>query len=182
MIKDEHMEEFFDKLRAEGVKNLLDKAEPDAKPIVKVQFYNPGSGYLSKTIYEYFIGSDVKLDIGKTYYIENEAKFKYLNPVRVIGLARNSSRATHSIVKASLYNEIKTPAVVSIPAGIVPEKVVFDEEKGVTVILWTKDVKTILHLAPGDTFDKEKAIALGYMKLMMGNRSKFNEVIKKFCE
>ena len=102
--------------------------------------------------------------------------------MRVIGLARNSSRATHSIVKASLYNEIKTPAVVSIPAGIVPEKVVFDEEKGVTVILWTKDVKTILHLAPGDTFDKEKAIALGYMKLMMGNRSKFNEVIKKFCE
>ena len=43
-------------------------------------------------------------------------------------------------------------------------------------------MKTILHLAPGDTFDKEKAIALGYMKLMMGNRSKFNEVIKKFCE
>ena len=158
---------------------------PDEQVIVKVRFYTPASKQWSNTIYEYFIKPNIKMKVGGLYLIENESGFKYTNPVKVIGFSNTVGKATHYIAKATSYKEKEKETSVEftkIPVGLVPQKVVFDVEKGVTVVIWTKGLKTKLRLARGDVFDKEKAIALAYMKLMMGNKSKFNEVIKKFCE
>ena len=62
------------------------------------------------------------------------------------------------------------------------EKVIFNKEKRTTVVIWKDGIKTIIKCHKDDIWDEEKAIALCYMKRMLGNRSYFNEVLEKYCE
>ena len=41
--------------------------------------------------------------------------------------------------------------------------------------------KTIVKCQNGETWDPEKALALCYMKRVLGNRGSFNETLKKYC-
>ena len=61
------------------------------------------------------------------------------------------------------------------------EKVFFDEEKKVTVVLWKNGIRTKVTCHPQDTYDKEKALALCYMKYYFHNRGAFNNVLKEYC-
>lgn len=48
-----------------------------------------------------------------------------------------------------------------------------------TIVLWKDGTKTVVKCQNGETFDKEKGIALCFMKKALGNTSNFNNVIKK---
>lgn len=61
------------------------------------------------------------------------------------------------------------------------QNVYFNEEKGTTCVVWDDGKKTLVHCSPNDTWDKEKALALCYMKRVLGNRGSFNETLKKYC-
>ena len=58
----------------------------------------------------------------------------------------------------------------------------FNEEKGTSVALWEDGTKTKIKCQPGDTFDKEKAVALCYMKKYFGNNGSYNEILKKWVK
>lgn len=58
------------------------------------------------------------------------------------------------------------------------ERVIFNPPA--TIAFWNDGVKTIVKCHKEDTYDKEKGIALCYMKRMFGNDGSFNEVLKKF--
>lgn len=51
--------------------------------------------------------------------------------------------------------------------------------KPATIILWRNGDKTVVKCQKGDKFDKEKGIALCFMKYVLGNKSNFNEIIKE---
>lgn len=55
----------------------------------------------------------------------------------------------------------------------------FNEKKGVTVVKWSDGTITKVTLQNDDVWDREKGIALCYMKKMCGNNSSFNEVFRK---
>ena len=59
------------------------------------------------------------------------------------------------------------------------EKVIFNDPA--TIVIWSNGDKTVVRCQPGDTFDKEKGIALAVTKYVFGNKSKYNEIIKKFA-
>lgn len=61
-----------------------------------------------------------------------------------------------------------------------PKKIIFNGPA--TIILWDDGTKTVVKCQDGDTFDKEKGIALCFMKKSLGNRSNFNKIFKKYLE
>lgn len=60
------------------------------------------------------------------------------------------------------------------------KKVIFNEPA--TIIYWSNGDKTVVKCQDGDTFDKEKGIALAVMKYVFGNKSNYNEILKKHTE
>lgn len=57
-------------------------------------------------------------------------------------------------------------------------KVIFNNPA--TVVIWNDDTKTVVKCQEGDTFDKEKGLALCIAKKALGNTSRFNNTFKKW--
>ena len=127
--------------------------------------------------YNYFTNLD--LVVGGKYNIVADNKQTYDNPVVIIRCYEILSSAYdykykfRTITSAKLLNGIARP-----DDGL--DKVIFNE--GVTIAIWKDGTKTIIRCQEGDTFDKEKAIALCYMKKALGNRGSFNETLKRWVK
>ena len=61
-----------------------------------------------------------------------------------------------------------------------PKKVIFHDPA--TIVYWPDETKTVVKCGEDDIYDKEKGLALCYMKKILGNKGNFNEVLKKWCE
>ena len=48
-----------------------------------------------------------------------------------------------------------------------------------TIVFWKDGTKTVVKCQDGETFDPEKGVALCYMKKALGNKSNFNNTLKK---
>lgn len=133
--------------------------------IVTVKFNGVGK--------EYTYITNLNLEVGKSYDIVADGITTYRSPVTVVCIGKD-----HCYVG---WREI-TKAIPTARPKDGLKKVVFDEEAGVTVALWCDGTKTIVRCQEGDTFDKEKAVALCYMKKVLGNRGSFNETLKKWTK
>jgi len=51
-----------------------------------------------------------------------------------------------------------------------------------TIIIWKNGDKTVVKCSEKDTYDKEKGIALCYMKRIHGNSSRYYDIIKQFTK
>lgn len=60
------------------------------------------------------------------------------------------------------------------------KQVIFNDPA--TVVIWSDDRKTVVKCQEGDTFDKEKGLAMAICKRLYGNESNFNNLIKKWTE
>jgi len=63
-----------------------------------------------------------------------------------------------------------------IKSGI--KKIIFNPPA--TIICWLDGTKTVVKCQPGDVFDKEKGIALAFMKKMLGNKGNYNNVFREW--
>lgn len=59
-----------------------------------------------------------------------------------------------------------------------PKKVIFSNPA--TIVLWWDDTKTVVKCSPNDTYDKEKGLALCYMKKLLGNDNRFHKKFKQY--
>ena len=121
----------------------------------------------------------LNLMIDGRYDIVADNKKSYDNPVTIVCIRDErevyNAGALRVITSAKLLDGTARP-----DDGV--EKFIFNEEEGVTVVIWKDGTKTIIRCQEGDTFDKEKAIALCYMKKALGNRGSFNETLKKWTK
>lgn len=140
---------------------------------VSVKFNGSGKEYWYKT--------QLVLKVGKTYTIIVDNKENYRNTPVVVTCIMDINPGTDMSYK-SVRTITKTVEVKGRRPNDRLKKVVFDESAGVTVALWDDGTKTIIRCQEGDTFDKEKAIALCYMKKTLGNRGSFNETLKKWVK
>ncbi len=136
--------------------------------IVSVKFSNYGKNYA------YF--TDKNLMVGATYEIVADGTTTYNNPVIVTGYLDSVPKGIQlrTITSAKLLNAPKRPESKI-------KKVIFNEEKLTTVVLWTDGTKTIVKCQPGDTFNKETGIAMAFMKRCYGNRGCYNEEFKRWA-
>lgn len=76
----------------------------------------------------------------------------------------------------ALKNFITEPRLYRAKSKI--EKVIFNDPA--TIVLWSDKTKTVVKCQPGDTYDKEKGLALCIAKKYLGNKGNFNGVFKKW--
>lgn len=73
----------------------------------------------------------------------------------------------------------REPRQVNWETLITPERVIFNEPA--TIVFWSDGTKTTVKCHKDDGYDKEKGLAMAFMKRMYGNDGYFNEIIKKWC-
>lgn len=64
------------------------------------------------------------------------------------------------------------------PLSFEIEKVVFNDPA--TIVVWKDQTKTVVKCQEGDEFDPEKGLAMAIAKKALGNKSNFNNTIKKW--
>ena len=60
------------------------------------------------------------------------------------------------------------------------KKVIFNNPA--TIVLWNDGTKTVVKCQEGDTYDKEKGLALCIAKKALGNKGNFNNEFKRWVE
>ena len=60
------------------------------------------------------------------------------------------------------------------------EKVIFNDPA--TIVLWKDGTKTVVKCNKGDTYSKETGLVMCIAKKALGNKSNFNNVIKKWLK
>lgn len=60
------------------------------------------------------------------------------------------------------------------------EKVIFNDPA--TIVLWEDGSKTVVKVQDGDTFDKEKGLAMALLKKIFGNNGSYYKEIKRWTE
>jgi hypothetical protein len=58
------------------------------------------------------------------------------------------------------------------------KKVIFNDP--LTIVLWNNGDKTIVKCQEGDIYDPEKGLAMAICKYTYGNKSRYNEIFKKW--
>lgn len=60
------------------------------------------------------------------------------------------------------------------------KKIIFNNPA--TIVYWEDGTKTVVKCGDGDTWDKEKGLAMCFTKKALGNKGNFNEKIKKYLK
>ena len=132
---------------------------------------------------EYLYKAEKELPVGAICKIVADDTTAYKNPVR-ISREFTVQEAEHLVERTGMnlrtITEYKIIRGAARPSDRI-DKVYFNKEKGTTCVIWDDGKKTIVHCSPNDTWDEEKALALCYMKRVLGNRGSFNETLKKYC-
>lgn len=131
----------------------------------------------TEKLYVYYCAKNVHLQIGSKYTITADGVTEYKNPITVV--------KTNEIAPTNVGNIRTITSATMIGGAPRPDdrikQVIFNKEKLTTVVLWADGQKTIIKCQEGDVFDEEKALALCYMKRVLGNRGSFNETLRKYC-
>lgn len=56
------------------------------------------------------------------------------------------------------------------------QSILANHEKNAFTVVWEDGTHTMIHLQPGDTWDNEKALAMCYVKHIMGDTGSFNDI------
>lgn len=131
---------------------------------------------------EYLYKAEKELPVGAICKIVADNITDYKNPVK-IGRQISADEANHLIARTGI--KVRTITNYRIIQGAARpsdriSKVYFNKEKRTTCVIWDDGTKTIVRCAPCDTWDEEKALAICYMKRVLGNRGSFNETLKKW--
>lgn len=60
------------------------------------------------------------------------------------------------------------------------KKVIFNNPA--TIVIWEDGTKTVVKCGKDDVYDKEKGLALCFMKKALGNKGNFNNTIKEYVK
>ena len=127
---------------------------------------------------QYEFLSDLDLVIGGIYKITADEIYPYNNPVQVLKTGNNSRYERNLLRIITAANSISLPKRKPNPIA----RVIFNEDKKCTIVIWIDGTKTKVFCQEGDTFDKEKGIMACFFKRFFDNRGYYNEYIKNWTE
>lgn len=64
-------------------------------------------------------------------------------------------------------------------AELTPVNVIFNPPA--TIVFWEDGEKTVVKCGEGETYDKEKGLAMAFCKRVWGNKGRFNTMFEKWC-
>lgn len=116
------------------------------------------------------MGPSIKFDFSKDVFITNNEGVKI--PLRVESINYDYNLCYPEIRASLIYQK------ALYPGGEIIKDVIFNNPA--TIVLWKDGTKTVVKCQEGDTYDKEKGLALCIAKKYLGNKGNFNEVFKKW--
>lgn len=147
--------------------------------ITVITFGNSEKPYLYKT--------KLNLIEGAKYRITNEHWNNYDGAIvtcKKFYKNINTIEYNKLMIDPSILKEIIMVECIGAPKPNPPYRIqnIYENfEKGTTTVLWDDGDKTIIRCNPEDEWDREKAIAIAYMKKHFDNRGCYNDEIKKWC-
>lgn len=128
----------------------------------------------------YLYKSNLNLIENGIYKIIADDVTEYETPVEIIKRRNIKDKNDYK----GKVREITSAKLISAPkrkdSGI--KEVFFNEDKRTTCVLWKDGTRTIVKCNENDSWDKEKALSICYMKKFFDNKGYFNEVLKKYCK
>lgn len=124
---------------------------------------------LSREDCQFGLNSDMKKFAGKVVTIKS------------IGKINDDMYSIHIVEDPNCYSWDERCFDLKLTAdkgGI--SRVIFNEPA--TIVFWDDGEKTVVKCQNDEPYDKEKGLALCYMKKTLGNKSNFNNVFKQFIE
>ena len=95
----------------------------------------------------------------------------------------NCINKNDSATKAEILstNATSIPKAVPKPTNYLPEikNVKFDGPA--TIVFWADRTKTVVKCQDGDDYSEEVGLAMCIVKKVFGNKSKYNDIFKKWC-
>ena len=144
--------------------------------VVSVRFKRSNDGEYAGKTYDYCIGSNINMSIGGVYDITADGDRTYSSPVKVISFKETSD------VK-DLRTITKAICIEGAPRAKIPvKKVVFNEKKRTTTVVWESGRVATIHCAEGDEWDEEKALALCIVKGLCQNKSYYNDYMRDWIK
>lgn len=89
---------------------------------------------------------------------------------------RNDAATYWRVASGYSSNAVTQPK----PSNFEIEKVVFNDPA--TIVIWKDKTKTVVKCQEGDEFDPEKGLAMAITKKALGNKSNFNNTIKRWTD
>jgi hypothetical protein len=124
---------------------------------------------LSEKDCRFGLNPDMKKFAGKVVTIES------------IGRTSNGNCSIHIVEDPDYYTWDERCFELKLTAGKGGiSRVIFNEPA--TIVFWDDGEKTVVKCQNDEPYDKEKGLALCYMKKALGNKSNFNNVFKQFIE
>lgn len=125
------------------------------------------------------IGDSSLKELANKYLKDDKDSFMTYGGVDYNKIANNTFNYNSADVKNTLhflelcqdYKRISFPCV---------KKVIFN--KPATIVIWADDTKTVVKAQKGEKYDKEKGLALCYMKKILGNQGNFNNVFREWIK
>ena len=83
------------------------------------------------------------------------------------------------VYKKPILNHIYANNYLNFPLDNIPEvkKIIFNDPA--TIVYWKDGTKTVVKCQKGDYFDPEKGFAMAFLKKCWGNKSNFNDKLRK---
>ena len=149
----------------------------------EVKFNDYGKVYIYKS----------NLDLHKDFFyrIVADGRTEYSSPIKVVEIWNDYAVGVKAhMLLGDWKNDIEIREITSAEivkrgkkkkdSGI--KQVYFNEEKGTTVVCWKDGTKTKVRCCDGDVFDKEKGLAMCYVKRTFDNQGYYNDFFKQWCE
>lgn len=113
-------------------------------------------------------------DMTKNLFKAIDSAHHYMSEVKDIAIINKAKTKTCDADKPMItgYGLEKAGDFAAI------KQVIFNDPA--TIVIWWDDTKTVVKCQKGDTFDKEKGLAMAICKRLYGNESNYNNVINKW--
>ena len=110
--------------------------------------------------------------------IENRSNgYKLIIPCYNYIMAFNGINKIDSTTKHSAF----IPKCTPIPTNYLPEIKNVKFNGPATIVFWADGTKTVVKCQDGDDYSEEVGLAMCIVKKAFGNKSKYNDIFKKWC-
>ena len=127
----------------------------------------PGNGLLYDKIFKDYIGPTVD-----NYNVETVALTDDCYAQTIIDITKNYLNNEYGVPKEE--------EMIKDYRGRQIDKVMFNPPA--TIVFWRDGSKTVVKAQDGEPFDKEKGLAMAYVKKCCGNLGNYNDIFRKWCK
>lgn len=126
-----------------------------------------------------YIYNTVSIKSSGNIYSESYSPIQHLSPQEKYEMWKELDKSKEQYDDYVKYTELRDLQKRNKKLREMVKEVKFSGDR--TIVFFNDGTKTVVQCQEGDTFDKEKGLAVACMKKLFENTNIFNEVMRKWC-